>query len=425
MKQILFVNGCVRGESRTLSLVCAYLDALERNGDCELHEVGVQYLGLKPFDAQMLEKREVDIACGRLAGSEYDLARQFAAADEIVVAAPYWDSSFPAMLKTYIEHICVRGLTFDCRGDGSYEKRIRAQKLVYITTSGGSVRKHPSVQLYWEELCEMFGIYDVRFFCADGLDTGDERAEESLRAVRERLLADVDAPMKRLPVMGKPLLAGVETIGIDEEIVSLGALGLRCDSQYYKQGIRGSYPDCYARKSAAERLLKAQSYLPEGIYLKIYDAYRPVMVQQSIWDKFRAKIAAEHPEYTDDELDTATMCFVARPSHDPERLPLHSTGGAVDLTLVYEDGEELDMGTAFDCFREVANSAYFETNSENLTARENRRLLCDVMGKAGFTNLPSEWWHFDYGTRFWAKLGGHEKALYKGVEHCDFPNQLL
>ncbi len=422
MKQVLFINGCIRGDSRTLSLARGYLHALQEREEVSVREVCVTQLPIKPFDEKMLVQRQEDIACGRL--EDYTLAHEFAAADVVVMAAPYWDSSFPAKLKTYIEHVCVQDVTFGYEEDGSWKKLCRAERLVYITTAGGAVRRHPSVQLYLEELCEMFVISDVRFFCAEKMDTEPERVQERLDETLARLIEDIGKPTTRLPVMGKPSLLGIETIGIEEEIVSLGALGIRCDSQYYKQGIIGSYPDCYARKSVAERLLEAQSYLPEDVFLKVYDAYRPVKVQQSIWDKFRGEIAAEHPEYNDEELDTSTMRFVARPTLDPEKLPLHSTGGAVDLTLVYEDGEELDMGTAFDCFRSLSNSAYFETNNENLTARENRRLLCEVMCRAGFTNLPSEWWHFDYGTRFWAKFKNC-KALYKGVVSCDFPDQLL
>ncbi len=423
MKTVLFINGCPRSDSRTLRLARGYLAALREKKDVELREVAVTELDIAPFDEKMLSQRQSDIAAGNFA--PYALARDFAAADEIVVAAPYWDSSYPAKLKTYIEHVCVENVSFGYNADGTWKKLTKAEKLTYITTAGGPLRKHPSVQLYWEELCEMFVISDVRFFAAGKMDSEPERVKERLQETLASLIADIGAPTTRLPVMGKPLLTGIGIEGVEEEIVSLGALGIRCDSQYYKQGIRGSYPDCYARKSVAERLLTAQSYLPEGIYLKIYDAYRPVMVQQSIWDKFRAEIAAEHPEYSEEELDKSTMRFVARPTLERALLPLHSTGGAVDLTLVYEDGEELDMGCCFDCFRELAAAAYFETNNENLTARENRRLLCSVMQRAGFTSLPSEWWHFDYGTRFWAKLSGREKALYYGVVSCDFPNQLL
>ncbi len=45
-------------------------------------------------------------------------ARQFAGADEIVIAAPYWDLSFPSVLKVYLEHICITGITFQYTPEG-------------------------------------------------------------------------------------------------------------------------------------------------------------------------------------------------------------------------------------------------------------------------------------------------------------------
>lgn len=102
---------------------------------------------------------------------------------------------------------------------------------------------------------------------------------------------------------------------------------------------------------------------------------------------------------------------------------LHNTGGAVDLSLVSEYGDSLDMGTDFDTFEETSWTDYFENKNSNLIARENRRILYYAMLKAGFTNLTSEWWHYDYGTKFWAyfkKTG----ALYKGILTVDFPERI-
>lgn len=76
--------------------------------------------------------------------------------------------------------------------------------------------------------------------------------------------------------------------------------------------------------------------------------------------------------------------------------------------------DDVDMGTSFDSFKETAWSAYFEKNNSNLDARENRRILYHAMLDAGFTNLPSEWWHYDYGTKFWGYFTG-KQPLYRGI----------
>lgn len=90
-----------------------------------------------------------------------------------------------------------------------------------------------------------------------------------------------------------------------------------------------------------------------------------------------------------------------------------SAGGAVDLTIVDKDNNEIPMGTGFDSFLPETNTAFFENNCD-ITVRDNRRMLYQIMTDAGFTNLPTEWWHFDYGNRFWA-FYNDKPAIYKGV----------
>ena len=72
------------------------------------------------------------------------------------------------------------------------------------------------------------------------------------------------------------------------------------------------------------------------------------------------------------------------------------------------------MGTEFDCFNDTTYSDYFETDESNETIKNNRRLLYNIMTSVGFTNLPTEFWHYDYGTRNWAYYTKN-KALYRGV----------
>lgn len=99
--------------------------------------------------------------------------------------------------------------------------------------------------------------------------------------------------------------------------------------------------------------------------------------------------------------------------------PAHTTGGAIDLTLLDPEGRELPMGCGFDAFTDKTCAAYFEApehvqGAEDEQVRENRRLLYYAMIDAGFTNLPSEWWHYDYGDRFWAYYM-RKPAIYEGV----------
>ena len=108
--KLLFVNGCIsqRGEeSRTLVLARSFLDAWQaRHPEAEVETVEPEaLLALKPFAPEMLNDRDALVGIRCFDAPVYDLARQFRAADRVVVAAPFWDLTFPAALRTYIEYI--------------------------------------------------------------------------------------------------------------------------------------------------------------------------------------------------------------------------------------------------------------------------------------------------------------------------------
>lgn len=197
-----------------------------------------------------------------------------------------------------------------------------------------------------------------------------------------------------------------------------------CDSQYNhwkeNQGkpLPGSSSSILARKTVVDMLLKAEKELPKGFRFKIYDAYRPIAVQQTLWDYYRKKIKKANPDQTEKEIDRLTSFCVSYPSYNILEPSLHNTGGAVDLTIIDENGKELDMGCEFDDFTEKAWTNHFEPDykdsERNNAVKNNRRMLYNVMISVGFTNLPSEWWHYDYGDDKWAQLN-HTAPLYCGV----------
>ncbi len=203
-----------------------------------------------------------------------------------------------------------------------------------------------------------------------------------------------------------------------------------CHSWYYDwpetngTPLPGSSPNILVRKTVFEMLEKAEALLPEGYKFFIFDAYRPIPVQQSLWDYYRAKKAEEMPGATDEEIDYQTLFCVSFPSYNILLPSLHNTGGAVDLTIVGPDGERLDMGSAFDEFSDRAWTTYYEDGEEgegeNNTARDNRRMLYNVMIEAGFTNFPAEWWHFDYGDEKWG-LFTDNAPIYGGNLDAEIP----
>lgn len=180
MKKILFLNCCMRENSRTEKLARAYLDKIKNKHENRIVELLVPRLHISPLTAKSLAKRENNIASGRLNSYECKLARAFAAADEIIIAAPYWDSSFPSILKVFIEQISIKGITFECGNDGNPIKKCRANNLMYITTCGGFIGDNPSVKTYMQELCKWFVIDNFQFYSAQGLDIFPDKADKIL-----------------------------------------------------------------------------------------------------------------------------------------------------------------------------------------------------------------------------------------------------
>ncbi len=178
----LFINACIRENSRTLSLCREYIS---RRCEGEVRELELAGLGLQPFDLNMLTKREADIAAEDFSDREYDLVKEFVTADEIVIAAPFWDFSFPAMLKVYLEHICVNKVAFKYV-DGRPVGLCRARKLSYFVTAGGFIGENSSLEKYLEEMCNLLGIPEVRLYKAEGLDIYGNDVDEILgRTIRE------------------------------------------------------------------------------------------------------------------------------------------------------------------------------------------------------------------------------------------------
>lgn len=145
----------------------------------------------------------------------------------------------------------------------------------------------------------------------------------------------------------------------------------------------GELETCYLQPKAANMLRTAQGWLKESnpeLTLLVYDGARPRSVQRKMWILV---------------VNTPQQGYVA----NPDRGSVHNYGCAVDLTIASNDGIPLDMGTPFDFFGDLAQPRYEEKflASGKLTRQQvaNRKLLRDVMKKAGFKTISNEWWHFN------------------------------
>ena len=166
-QKILFVNACIRKNSRTRFLAEQVMRRL--NGTVvEVNPV----TAAEPITSEEFIISRAD-ATGKMnfADPAYAPARQFAEADIIVVAAPYWDLSFPAILKAYFEQVNVLGLTFEYTEEGFPRGLCKARKLIYVTTAGGPIISDEYGYGYVKSLAQGFyGIADVCQVKAERLD---------------------------------------------------------------------------------------------------------------------------------------------------------------------------------------------------------------------------------------------------------------
>jgi D-alanyl-D-alanine dipeptidase len=151
----------------------------------------------------------------------------------------------------------------------------------------------------------------------------------------------------------------------------------------------GDLNRCYLQKDVAAKLVSAQAQLKMQYpyySLLVFDGARPVSIQQLMWDSVDLA-PGERQKYLS----------------NPANRSLHNYGAAVDLTIVDERGNELDMGTPYDFFGELAHprkeSEYFEAGQLSEQQLANRELLREVMRAAGFSRIETEWWHFNSTSR--------------------------
>ena len=183
---------------------------------------------------------------------------------------------------------------------------------------------------------------------------------------------------------------------------------------YYKP-LPGAPQRIRVRKGVAELLQHVNGSLePLGLELYLWDGYRTTQCQKAIYDWMLEHTMKERG-ITDIAIAIEIVAdYISDPSDfkpsDPLTWISHITGAAIDLTLRRRDnGEHLFMGSVFDDPSDVSSADYFEKpehrtgSASDIEAMRNRRILYHAMIGHGFSNFPSEWWHFDWGDQLWMK----------------------
>ena len=191
MTNVLYIDCCIRAQqSRTRMLAEAFLHALSRREGVSIDRLTLMDEPLVPFQNGFFWQRERLLETGELDHPRFRYAHQFQRAEKIIIAAPFWDLSFPALLKVYIENLCVQGITFDCDETGTHGV-CRAEKLLFLTTRGGAFEGSPmdNGTKYLGDMAKFFGISSFSHLAADGLDLGLESPE----AILERAILQAQA----------------------------------------------------------------------------------------------------------------------------------------------------------------------------------------------------------------------------------------
>lgn len=184
---------------------------------------------------------------------------------------------------------------------------------------------------------------------------------------------------------------GYVNIGKSDKSIFVSLMYSRADN-FTGSILYDDLKEAYLHPEAAKALVMAQARLKElrpDLSLKIYDAARPMHIQQKMWDKVK---------------NTPQSIYVSNPAHGGG---LHNYGLAVDLTLCTLQGDSIEMGTKID---HLGREAHIDIEDRLVAqgkisreARKNRRLLRQVMRHAGFRPLRTEWWHFNFKSREEAK----------------------
>lgn len=172
MKKLLFINACVRGDkkSRTLKLARTYIEEIVKSGkyrvsERNLMESGIEYLSYNNYEKFIRKSINISKVLG-----DYELATEFATANLIVIAAPVWYYSYPAILSSYFENLAIMDITFRHTIAG-VEGLCKATKVVYIYTSGSVLAPEDKIgERKIQKLTEIYKIPTFESLGAEGLE---------------------------------------------------------------------------------------------------------------------------------------------------------------------------------------------------------------------------------------------------------------
>lgn len=189
LKNILVVNACINRETSRTNRLCSEFVKVLQNGThyADVNEIMLEDENLQPLNSNTLAKRLELINKSELSDEVFRFANQLINADCIIIAAPYWDLGFPAMLKNYIENVSIAGLTYKYNEQGRPIGQCKAECIYYVTTCGGYIRNLNLGFDTIKALSTLFGIPQCKCIAAEGLDIQTNNVEEIMNNVIAKL----------------------------------------------------------------------------------------------------------------------------------------------------------------------------------------------------------------------------------------------
>lgn len=111
-----------------------------------------------------------------------ELTDQFLAADKVVFSAPFWNLSFPPMMKAYIDTICVAGKTFKYTETGPIGL-VEDKPVLFIEARGGHYSDGPAAQMefsvkYLKTIMNFMGVQNFQHLLIEELAANPDKAED-------------------------------------------------------------------------------------------------------------------------------------------------------------------------------------------------------------------------------------------------------
>ena len=204
-------------------------------------------------------------------------------------------------------------------------------------------------------------------------------------------------------VLPKKIISNVKIEENNEELVMVDSNRFIFDDMIEKP--------VYLRKSVYDKLCVFDEIVKEKSYkIKLFDAYRSIDKQKEVWLQALDETKKENPNANEEEIIRITTLKVANPTSG---IGGHQTGGAIDITLLDKDGNELDMGSKY--LEHIPQTKTY-CKDINDVQKSNREYLLKNLEKLGFVNFPTEWWHYCYGDKMWAAYSNKKTCMYGYVE---------